>query len=95
MTRASRVAAGSAFLTALYLLAFFTYIPVPFVEEKTAGEILPVVPWWLLVSFGSYALYSMGHGLYTFRDADEAYTELLSEISQAKEDLRVKGVSVD
>lgn len=43
MTRASRVAAGSAFFTALYLLAFFAYIPVPLVEEKTAGEILPVV----------------------------------------------------
>ena len=43
MTRASRVAAGSAFVSALYLLAFFAYIPVPFVEEQTAGEILPVV----------------------------------------------------
>ncbi|KZV67607.1 dolichol-phosphate mannosyltransferase subunit 3 [Peniophora sp. CONT] len=95
MTRGSRVAAWSSFLTALYLLAFFAYIPVPLVDEQTAGEILPVIPWWLLVSFGSYALYSMGHGLYTFRDADDAYTELLHEISQAKDDLRGKGVSVD
>lgn len=43
MTRGSRVAAWSAFFTALYLLAFFAYVPVPFVEEKTAGEILPAV----------------------------------------------------
>ena len=70
------------------------------------------LPWWLLVSFGSYALWSLGHGLYTFRECTDAYTELLSvcvkllfrppvaslfhqEISQAKSELRLKGVSVD
>jgi dolichyl-phosphate mannosyltransferase polypeptide 3 len=35
------------------------------------------IPWWLLVSFGSYALSCLGWGLFTFRDCPEAYTELL------------------
>jgi dolichyl-phosphate mannosyltransferase polypeptide 3 len=35
------------------------------------------IPWWLLVSFGSYSLWSLGWGLYTFKDCPEAYTELL------------------
>lgn len=36
------------------------------------------IPWWLLVSFGSYSLWSLGWGLYTFRDCPEAYADLLS-----------------
>jgi dolichyl-phosphate mannosyltransferase polypeptide 3 len=35
------------------------------------------VPWWLLVSFGSYSLWCLGWGLFTFRDCPEAYAELL------------------
>jgi len=34
-------------------------------------------PWWLLVSFGSYSLWSIGWGLFSFRDCEEAYHELL------------------
>ncbi|KAI0271472.1 dolichol-phosphate mannosyltransferase subunit 3 [Gloeopeniophorella convolvens] len=95
MTRAKRVALWSAVTSVAYFLAFFAYIPVPFVTAEHAEQVLPVLPWWLLVSFGSYALWSLGRGLYTFRECTDAYTELLSEISQAKSELRVKGVSVD
>ncbi|KAH8998773.1 dolichol-phosphate mannosyltransferase subunit 3 [Lactarius hatsudake] len=95
MTRATRVAILSAVLSITYFLVFFAFIPVPFVTKEHTEQILPVLPWWLLVSFGSYALWSLGHGLYTFRECTDAYTELLSEISQAKLELRLKGVSVD
>ncbi|KAI0067981.1 dolichol-phosphate mannosyltransferase subunit 3 [Artomyces pyxidatus] len=95
MTRAQRVAIYSSVLSFAYFLAFFSYIPVPFVSEEQAKQILPAFPWWLLVSFGSYALWSLGQGLYTFRECTDAYTELLSEISLAKSELRMKGVSVD
>ncbi|KAK1224182.1 hypothetical protein PQX77_012922 [Marasmius sp. AFHP31] len=95
MARAHRVAGIATFLTILYTLVFLQTIQVPFVEEKVVNEILPVIPWWLLVSFGSYSLWSLGWGLFTFRDCPEAYNELLAEISQAKNELRVKGVSVD
>jgi len=43
MTRAKRFAGYSVVLTALYLLAFFSIIPVPLVEEETAQQLLPVV----------------------------------------------------
>ncbi|KAG5723276.1 hypothetical protein E4T56_gene322 [Termitomyces sp. T112] len=95
MTRATRVGAFAAVLTTLYLLVFFQTITVPFFEDKVVKEIIPVFPWWLLVSFGSYALWSLGMGIFSFRDCPEAYTELLQEISQAKNDLRSRGVTVD
>jgi len=95
MARAHRVAGLGLVCTVLYLLAFFSILPVPFLDEETAEEILPVLPWWLLVAFGSYSLWSLGMGLYTFRDCPEAYSELMGEITQAKNELRTKGVTVD
>ncbi|KAJ3851589.1 dolichol-phosphate mannosyltransferase subunit 3 [Lentinula lateritia] len=95
MTRAQRIAVISTTLTALYLLTFFEILQVPLVEGAVVQEILPVLPWWLLVSFGSYSLWSLGWGLLTFRDCPEAYEELLAEISQAKNELRSRGVTVD
>ncbi|KAK7033538.1 hypothetical protein VNI00_012762 [Paramarasmius palmivorus] len=95
MTRAQRVGLLASIFTTLYLLVFFNVVEVPFVEEKIVDEIIPVIPWWLLVSFGSYSLWSLGWGLFTFRDCPEEYHSLLQEISQAKNDLRAKGVSVD
>lgn len=128
MTRARRVALLSAIFSITYILVLFAFIPVPFVAKEQTEQILPVVrclvlvpafyskdvqlPWWLLVSFGSYALWSLGHGVCTFRECTDAYTELLTvrvkllfrpphaslchqEISQAKSELRLKGVSVD
>ncbi|EPQ60273.1 dolichol-phosphate mannosyltransferase subunit 3 [Gloeophyllum trabeum ATCC 11539] len=95
MTRATRFFALSLILVTTYLLAFFSIVPVPFFEESVTEQILPVLPWWLLVSFGSYSLWSLGWGLWTFRDCPDAYEELLKEITMAKDDLRSKGVPVD
>jgi len=95
MARAHRLALLATILTAIYLLTVFSVIPVPFVEEALAREVLPLIPWWLLVSFGSYSLWSLGWGLFTFRDCPEAYNELLGEITQAKNELRARGVTVD
>ncbi|KAF9011434.1 dolichol-phosphate mannosyltransferase subunit 3 [Cyathus striatus] len=95
MTRAQRVVFAATFFAVLYLLAFFQYVSVPLVDDKVSEQILPAIPWWLLVAFGSYSLWSLGWGLFTFRDCPEAYHELLGEISQAKNELRARGVSVD
>jgi len=43
MARAHRFAALTLVLSALYLLALFQVVPVPFVEKKIASEILPFV----------------------------------------------------
>ncbi|XP_006453869.1 hypothetical protein AGABI2DRAFT_189216 [Agaricus bisporus var. bisporus H97] len=95
MARAHRVLLYASVAAILYFLAFFQLISVPLVDPNISELLLPVLPWWLLVSFGSYSLWSLGWGLYTFRDCPDAYTELLGEISKAKNDLRSKGVTVD
>jgi len=96
MTKAIRFLAVAIPAVILYLLALLHVIPLPFLSEAEADEILPVqIPWWLLVSFGSYSLSSLGLGLLRFHDCPEAYESLLSEITQAKNELRDQGVSVD
>jgi len=95
MTRARKVAGTAAAVTLAYVLVWFSALKVPLVDQKLVDEILPVIPWWLLVSFGSYSLWLLGKGLATFRQCDDAYEELLRDISSAKMDLRSRGVVVD
>ena len=48
-------------------IAFFLTLSPPLLQ----------IPWWLLVSFGSYCLWSIGIGLVSLRECPEAYNELL------------------
>jgi hypothetical protein len=50
------------------------------------------VPLWCLVTFGSYSLANIGYALLTFGDCPEARLSLLQEISEAKKDLKSKGI---
>ncbi|ORY23557.1 dolichol-phosphate mannosyltransferase subunit 3 [Naematelia encephala] len=95
MTKATRFLSFVIPAVILYLFAFFHILPVPLLSTEQADLILPVIPWWLLVSFGSYSLSSLGLGLLRFHDTPEAYESLLREITQAKNELRDQGVSVD
>ena len=95
MARAHRVLFSVAIFTIAYIAALFSYLPLPFVDSEILQQILPLLPWWALVSFGSYSLWSLGWGLWTFRDCPEAYNELMQQIAEAKNDLRAKGVTVD
>ncbi|KAH8834890.1 dolichol-phosphate mannosyltransferase subunit 3 [Flagelloscypha sp. PMI_526] len=95
MARAHRVAILFFLTTILYISAFLELFSLPFIEKDVADQLVPVLPWWLLVSFGSFSLWSLGWGLWTFRDCPEAYKELMSEISEAKNSLRSRGVTVD
>jgi dolichyl-phosphate mannosyltransferase polypeptide 3 len=52
------------------------------------------LPFWALVSFGSYLLFKLGWGVFTFNDVPEAHKELLGQIKQARAELRSKGVDV-
>ncbi|KAG2040876.1 hypothetical protein BDR03DRAFT_69488 [Suillus americanus] len=60
MTRLHRVSIYSSILISIYLLVLFEVLPIPLIDASVAREIFPVVPWWLLVSFGSYSLWSLG-----------------------------------
>ncbi|THH11052.1 hypothetical protein EW145_g895 [Phellinidium pouzarii] len=95
MTRLTHFASYAGVLSLSYALVWFSVLRVPMIAQETIDQVLPVLPWWLLVSFGSYSLYSLGKGLYTFNDVPEAYEELLKEIAEAKLELRAKGVTVD
>lgn len=53
------------------------------------------LPFWALVSLGSYLLGKLGWGVLTFNDVPDAHKELMGEIELAREDLRKRGVDVD
>jgi len=95
MTRAHRVGGLSVAVLVAYLLIYFGLIPTPFVSEIVASQIIPTIPWWLLVSFGSYSLWTLGIGILTFRECPGAYHEVLSDINRAKTDLRSRGIQID
>ncbi|KAK2027037.1 dolichol-phosphate mannosyltransferase subunit 3, partial [Colletotrichum somersetense] len=76
----------------LYLALYLQLIPIPAVVQT---EIVPVLPFWVLISFGSYLLARLGYNVMTFNDVPEAHKELMAEIDEAVVDLRKLGVDVD
>lgn len=78
-------------LTSLYLAVFMEVVAFP---EKVQKEIVPVLPFWALVSFGAYLLFKLGWGVFTFNDVPEAHKELMQQIHEARIDLKAKGVDV-
>ncbi|KAI9315293.1 dolichol-phosphate mannosyltransferase subunit 3 [Dichotomocladium elegans] len=91
MTRATEAFSALGLATIIYIALFFGFIPLPDIIQN---KIVPVFPWWTLVTFGSYSLGYLGYHIMTFSDCPDAYTELMGEIQQAKLDLRSKGVSI-
>ncbi|TVY25037.1 Dolichol-phosphate mannosyltransferase subunit [Lachnellula hyalina] len=92
MTRAQQTISIGLLVTSLYLALYLQLIPLP---ELILTEIIPVLPFWALVSFGSYLLFKLGFGVFTFNDVPKAHAELMNEIDLARADLRTKGVEVD
>lgn len=92
MTRAQQTVSLGLLISSVYLAFFMQLVPL---TAKVQDEIVPVLPFWTLVSFGSYLLGKLGWGLLTFNDVPEAHKELMGEIEMAREDLRKKGVDVD
>jgi len=79
-------------VTSLYLALYLQLLPLP---ALISNEIIPVLPFWALVSFGAYLLLKLGYGVFTFNDVPKAHAELMKEIDMARADLRIKGVDVD
>ncbi|KAF3059098.1 hypothetical protein CFAM422_011656 [Trichoderma lentiforme] len=76
----------------LYFALFLELIPLPPLVQQ---EIVPVLPFWALISFGAFLLFRLGWGVFTFNDVPAAHKELMEEIELAKVDLRKLGVDVD
>ncbi|KAF2818977.1 dolichol-phosphate mannosyltransferase subunit 3 [Ophiobolus disseminans] len=91
MTRAQQTISIAMILTSIYLAVFLEIVSFP---EKIQKEVVPVVPFWALVSFGAYLLFKLGWGVFTFNDVPEAYKELQAQILEARTDLKSKGVEV-
>ncbi|KAI1166689.1 dolichol-phosphate mannosyltransferase subunit 3 [Nemania serpens] len=92
MTRAQQTISIGLLVTSLYLALYLQLVPLP---ELVQTEIVPVLPFWALVSFGAYLLFRLGWNVMTFHDVPEAHKELVAEIELAKADLRGLGVDVD
>ncbi|KAJ8125844.1 hypothetical protein O1611_g7793 [Lasiodiplodia mahajangana] len=92
MTRAQQTISIGLLITSLYLALYLQLVPLP---ELIQTEIVPVLPFWALVSFGAYLLFRLGWNVMTFHDVPEAHKELVAEIELAKQDLRRLGVDVD
>jgi len=92
MTRAQQSISIGLLVTSLYLALYLELIPLP---KLISTDIIPVLPFWALVSFGAYLLFKLGYGVFTFNDVPEAHAELMKEIDLARADLRAKGVDVD
>ncbi|KAK9441019.1 uncharacterized protein G6M90_00g040150 [Metarhizium brunneum] len=92
MTRALQTISLGLLVSSLYLALYLELIPLPALVQQ---QIVPVLPFWALISFGALLLFRLGWGIMTFNDVPEAHQELMKEIDMAKGDLRKMGVDVD
>ncbi|KAL7923281.1 Dolichyl-phosphate-mannosyl transferase [Trichoderma austrokoningii] len=92
MTRAQQTISLGLLVSSIYLALYLELIPLPPLVQK---EIVPVLPFWALISFGALLLFRLGWGVFTFNNVPTAHKELMEEIEMAKVDLRKLGVDVD
>lgn len=92
MTKATNAALAVFTFSSVYAALLTGVIPTP---EIIFSQIIPVLPWWLLVTFGAYALGTLGINLLTFKDKEDKYKELLVQIDEAKVFLKKNKVDLD
>ncbi|KAE8326088.1 dolichol-phosphate mannosyltransferase subunit 3 [Aspergillus sergii] len=92
MTRAQQTLSVLLLVSSLYLVLYLDLVPL---NETIQKEIIPVLPFYALISFGCYLLGRLGVAILTFNDVPEAHEELQKEIEQAKAELRRQNVEVD
>lgn len=94
LTRLTSTLTGAAAFAAALALAW-AYRAALFGSRVAQAEaILPLLPWWVLVSLGSYALVSVGYGLIALEDCDAAAAELSRELVGVKRAVRAAGFDV-
>ncbi|KAF7591762.1 hypothetical protein BBP40_001142 [Aspergillus hancockii] len=92
MTRAQQTLSVLLLVSSLYLVLYLGLVPL---NETVQKEIIPVLPFYALISFGCYLLSRLGIAILTFNDVPEAHDELQKEIELAKAELRRQNVDVD
>ncbi|KAL2000831.1 hypothetical protein VTN02DRAFT_2570 [Thermoascus thermophilus] len=92
MTRAQQTISVLLLVSSLYLALYLGLVPL---NETVQREIIPVLPFYALISFGCYLMARLGWAILTFNDVPEAHEELQKEIELAKVELRRGKVDVD
>ncbi|CUM66005.1 uncharacterized protein PRCAT00003659001 [Priceomyces carsonii] len=92
MTRATEALLTLFATSAVYFSIYAGVIPS---SEKFHEQILPFLPWWVLVTFGAYSLGTLGWDVLTFKDKKEKYVELLEQIDEAKAFYEKEGIDLD
>ncbi|KAL8658594.1 MAG: hypothetical protein Q9226_000884 [Calogaya cf. arnoldii] len=92
MTRAQQTISLALLVTSVYLAFALRLVPL---NAKIQEDIIPLLPLWSLVSFGSWLLFKLGWGVFTFNDVPQAHKELMAEIEIARKDLKANGIDVD
>jgi len=91
MKRAASLGLKLLVAAVVWLLLLFKIVPLPY--SHILDQIIPVIPLYALVVFGSYSLASIGVGVMTFRNCPEDHQSLQKEIAEAKKELKEKGLS--
>lgn len=91
MTKATETVLYAITALAVYLALYVGVIPT---GETFQREVVPVLPWWGLVTFGCYALFCLGYGVFTLKDKEDKYYELKEQIKEAKTELKAKGIDI-
>lgn len=60
-------------------------------ELQKFHNIIIGLPSYCLITFGCYALFEIGKGLSSLKDCEDEYTNVVNDISKAKEFLKNKG----
>ncbi|QBM85524.1 dolichyl-phosphate mannosyltransferase polypeptide 3 [Metschnikowia aff. pulcherrima] len=92
MTKATETFVAFFAVGAIYFALVSGLIPT---GELIHDEILPYLPFWALVTFGAYALGTLGWGVLTFKNKEGSYRELMQQIDEAKAFYQSKGVDLD
>lgn len=92
MTKATQSVLAAFVISAVYFALYTGVLPTPALVRT---EIVPYLPFWALVTFGAYALASLGWGVFTFKDKEDKYKELLVQIDEAKVFYKEKGIVLE